>query len=128
MSLFRMSLQTRTPRIKLPVFRVGSIDAVGTYPSKKTNRNRIKITSVTVIGSKDNFTAFFIFFISTIKNRDIEMLFLDVPYYIAYIPSRASISGRFFKKFLALDTQAQTRLADTPNSFPISLLERPLAI
>ena len=123
-----MSPQTRTPRSKLPVFRAGSIDAVGTYPSKKTNRNRIKIKSVIAIGSNDNLTAFFIFFISTIKNRDIEMLFLDVPYYITYTPFRASISGRFFKNFLALDTHAQTRLADTPNSFPISLLERPSAI
>lgn len=56
------------------------------------------------------------------------MLFLDVPYYITYTPFRASISGRLFRYFLALDTHAQTRLADTPNSFPISLLERPLAI
>ena len=123
-----MSSQTRTPRSKLPDFRAGSIDAVGTYPSKKTNRNRIKIKSVIVIGSNDNLTAFFIFFIITIKNRDIEMLFLDVPYYITYTPFRASISGRLFRYFLALDTHAQTRLADTPNSFPISLLERPSAI
>ena len=62
-----MSPQTRTPRSKLPVFRAGSIDAVGTYPSKKTNRNRIKIKSEIVIGSNDNLTAFFIIFISTIK-------------------------------------------------------------
>ena len=50
--------------------------------AKKTNRNRIKIKSEIVIGSNDNLTAFFNFFIITIKNRDIEMLFLDVPYYI----------------------------------------------
>lgn len=127
-----MSPQTRTPRSKLPVLRAGSIDAVGTYPSKKTNRNRIKIKSEIVIGSNDNLTAFFNFFIITIKitikNRGIEMLFLDVPYYITYTPFRASISGRLFRYFLAFDTHAQTRLADTPNSFPISLLERPSAI
>ena len=46
---------------------------------------------------------------------------------VFYISASANISGRLFRYFLALDTQAQTRLADTPNSFPISLLARPQA-
>ena len=91
-------------------------------------RTETELKSKVRLSSEATTISLHFFFISTIKNRDIEMLFLDVPYYITYTPFRASISGRLFRYFLALDTQAQTRLADTPNSFPISLLERPSAI
>ena len=72
----------------------------------------------------------FYFFISTIKNRTIEMLFLDVPYlyYLYSFLEPVFPVRRFLDTSSPSDTQAQTRWSDTPNSFPISLLERPSAI
>lgn len=115
------------PRSTLPVFRVGSIEEVGTYPMKSTHRNRM----ITVTAPKSGISIWhnFLPFSYTppkTKNGTLRECF-SASYDLFYISASANISGRLFRYFLALDTQAQTRLADTPNSFPISLLARPQA-
>ena len=56
------------PRITLPVFRVGSIEEVGTYPMKSTHRNRM----ITVTAPKSGISTwhnFLHFFIYTSENK-----------------------------------------------------------